>query len=69
MKKKQLEAYREEREHAIYALSVFTRRFHDTLAGWSDSAQFVDEESAVCLQAYAQAETALLNLLKEESEE
>jgi hypothetical protein len=68
MRKKNNE-YEEEREHAIFALSVFTKRFHDTLAGWSDSAQFVDEESAVCLQAYAQAETALLNLLKEESEE
>ena len=67
--KKNSESYREEREHAIYALSIFTKRFHDTLAGWSSSAQFVDEETAVCLQAYTEAETALLKLMKEESEE
>lgn len=63
------EAYKEERRHAIYALSIFAERFHNTLAGWSSSAQFVDEETAVCLQAYTAAETTLLKLMKEESEE
>ena len=64
-----LSAYRAERERAITTLYNQTRRFAEWLDLEAERGYSIDEESAQYLQAYAPAEMALLQLLKEESEE
>lgn len=57
------------RERAITTLYNQTRRFAEWLDLEAERGYFIDEESAQYLQTYAPAEIALLQLLKEESEE
>lgn len=68
-KKSALEAYREERETAIITLKCCLRGFQETICTWAQRAGYEDEVTAACLQAYTAAETELLKLMKEESEE
>lgn len=69
MKNNTMNAYRAERERAIITLYNTVRRFRGELNRQADYAGFADEESAALLQAYVPAQLALLQLMKEESEE
>lgn len=69
MNNNSLSAYRAERERAIATLYNQTRRFAEWLDFEAAHGHCIDEESAQYLQAYAPAEMALLQLMKEESEE
>lgn len=62
-------AYKAERERAIVSLANYTRAFRNVLDKWVQTAEFADEETAHIVQAYATAESTLLALMKEESEE
>lgn len=63
------ESYFAERERAIVTLYNTVRRFRNDLEKMAEYSGFVDEESAVMLQAYTAAQLALLQLMKEEKEE
>lgn len=69
MKIETTSAYCAERERAITTLYNTVRRFRSELNRQADYAGFADEESAELLQAYVPAQLALLQLMKEESEE
>lgn len=69
MKRSTKEAYKAERERAIVALYNTVRRFRNALDKEAEYTGFVDGETAEILQAYVPAQLALLNLMKEESEE
>ena len=69
MKRANRESYLAERERAIVTLYNTVRRFRDDLNKMAEYNGFVDEESAVMLNAYTKAQIALLQLMKEESEE
>lgn len=63
-------AYRAEREAAIIMLESIVTKYRLELNRQAETYnQFVDEESAVLIQAYVPAQLALLKLMKEESEE
>ena len=69
MKRAKKETYLAERERAIVTLYNTVRRFRDELNRQAEYAGFVDEESTELLKAYVPAQLALLDLMKEESEE
>lgn len=69
MKTSSKEAYRAERERAIVTLYNTVRRFRAELDRQAEYERFADEESAALLQAYVPAQLAVLQLMKEESEE
>lgn len=70
MKRTNSEVYNAERERAIVTLYNTVRRFRSVLDKYAaEYTGFVDEESAQLMQAYVPAQLALLNLMKEESEE
>ena len=69
MKNSRKAAYTAERERAIVTLCNTVRRFRAALNTGAEYAGFVDDETAAVLQAYVPAQLALLNLMKEESEE
>lgn len=69
MKKSLIEAYRAERERAAVTLYNTVRRFREKLDFEAERECQVDEETAALLQAYVPAQLALLQLMKEESEE
>lgn len=69
MKRADKETYFAERERAIVTLYNTVRRFRSVLDTQAECTGFVDEESAELLRAYVPAQLALLNLMKEESEE
>ncbi len=69
MKKSLIEAYRAERERAAVTLYNTVRRFRAELDRQAEYERFADDESAALLQAYVPAQLALLQLMKEESEE
>ena len=69
MKKSLIEAYQAERERAVVTLYNTVRRFHAELDRQAEYERFADEEAAALMQAYVPAQLALLQLMKEESEE
>jgi hypothetical protein len=70
MKRANKETYLAERERAIVTLYNAVRRFRADIEKISEYAGFVpDTETAAILQAYVPAQLALLDLMKEESEE
>ena len=69
MKQSLKEAYQAERERAIVTLYNTVRRFREKLDFEAERECQVDEETAALLQAYVPAQLALLQLMKEESEE
>lgn len=69
MKRSNKEVYNAERERAIVTLYNTVRRFRSVLDAQAEYTGFVDEGSAQLMQAYVPAQLALLNLMKEESEE
>ena len=69
MKKSLIEAYQAERERAVVTLYNTVRRFREELDRQAKFESFADEETAALLQAYIPAQLALLQLMKEESEE
>jgi hypothetical protein len=69
MKIETVNAYCAERDRAITTLYNTVRKFRNELNRQADYAGFADEESAALLQAYVPAQLALLQLMKEESEE
>ena len=69
MKNSHVEAYRAERERAVVTLYNTVRRFREKLDFEAERECQVDEETAALLQAYVPAQLALLQLMKEESEE
>lgn len=69
MKRANRESYLAERERAIVTLYNTVRRFRANIEKLSDYAGYPDTEDAALLQAYVTAQTALLDLMKEESEE
>lgn len=69
MKRSNREEYTAERERAIVTLYNTVRRFRKALDTGAEYAGFADEETAAVLQAYVPAQLALLQLMKEESEE
>ena len=69
MKKSLIEAYQAERERAVVTLYNTVRRFREELDRQAKFESFADEETAALLQAYVPAQLALLQLMKEESEE
>ena len=64
-----IEAYQAERERAVVTLYNTVRRFREKLDFEAERECQVDEETAALLQAYVPAQLALLQLMKEESEE
>lgn len=60
--------YMTERAQAIKTLRILTRRFGTELAAQANYQGFADEENATMTTAYVQAETALLALLREETD-
>ena len=66
---KNLIDYLEERVDAANTLYETVRRFRDRLDGMNECEKPVDAETAAILQAYVPAQLALLQLMKEESEE
>lgn len=69
MKQSLIEAYQAERERAVVTLYNTVRRFREELDRQAKFECFADEETAALLQAYVPAQLALLQLMKEESEE
>ena len=69
MKPSLIEAYQAERERAVVTLYNTVRRFREELDRQAKFESFADEETAALLQAYVPAQLALLQLMKEESEE
>ena len=69
MKQSLIEAYQAERERAVVTLYNTVRRFREKLDFEAERESQVDEETAALLQAYVPAQLALLQLMKEESEE
>ena len=69
MKQSLIEAYQAERERAVVTLYNTVRRFREKLDFEAERECQVDEESAAFTQAYISAQLALLQLMKEESEE
>jgi hypothetical protein len=69
MKKSLIEAYQAERERAVVTLYNTVRRFRAELDRQAEYERFADEEAAALMQAYVPAQLALLQLMKEESEE
>ena len=69
MKQSLIEAYQAERERAVVTLYNTVRRFREELDRQAKFESFADEETAALLQAYVLAQLALLQLMKEESEE
>lgn len=69
MKKSLKEAYQAERERAIVTLYNTVRRFREQLDLEAERECCLDTESAAFTQAYIPAQLALLQLMKEESEE
>lgn len=69
MKQSLKEAYQAERERAVVTLYNTVRRFREELDFEAERECQVDEETAALLQAYVPAQLALLQLMKEESEE
>ena len=63
------EAYYAERERAIATLYNTVRRVREKLDFEAERECYVDEETTNLLQAYTPAQLALLQLMKEESEE
>ena len=63
------EAYHAERERAIVTLYNTVRRFREQLDLEAERECCLDSESAAFTQAYIPAQLALLQLMKEESEE
>lgn len=59
-------AYMTERAQAIKTLRILTRRFGAELVAQANYQGFADEENAAMTTAYVQAETALLDLLRED---
>lgn len=69
MKQSLKAAYQAERERAIVTLYNTVRRFREQLDLEAERECFLDAESAAFTQAYIPAQLALLQLMKEESEE
>ena len=69
MKKIEQESYFAERERAIVTLYNTVRRIREKLDFEAGRSYQVDGETAALLQAYTPAQLALLELMKEESEE
>ena len=69
MKQSLIEAYQAERERAVVTLYNTVRRFRAELDRQAEYERFADEEAAALMQAYVPAQLALLQLMKEESEE
>lgn len=69
MKKSLIEAYQAERERAVVTLYNTVRRFRAELDRQAEYERFADEEAAALMQAYVPAQLALLQFMKEESEE
>ena len=69
MKQSLIEAYQAERERAVVTLYNTVRRFRAELDRQAEYERFADEETAALLQANVPAQLALLQLMKEESEE
>ena len=69
MKQSLKEAYQAERERAIVTLYNTVRRFREQLDLEAERECCLDTESAAFTQAYVPAQLALLQLMKEESEE
>ncbi|MGN8697593.1 hypothetical protein ACTNE2_11115 [Bacillota bacterium HCP3S3_F1_2] len=69
MKQSLKEAYQAERERAIVTLYNTVRRFREQLDLEAERECCLDTESAAFTQAYISAQLALLQLMKEESEE
>ena len=69
MKQSLIKAYQAERERAVVTLYNTVRRFREELDRQAKFESFADEETAALLQAYVPAQLALLQLMKEESEE
>lgn len=69
MKQSLKEAYQAERERAIVTLYNTVRRFREQLDLEAERECCLDTESAAFTQAYIPAQLALLQLMKEESEE
>ena len=69
MKQSLIEAYQAERERAIVTLYNTVRRFREQLDLEAERECCLDTESAAFTQAYIPAQLALLQLMKEESEE
>ena len=69
MKQSLIEAYQAERERAIVTLYNTVRRFREQLDLEAERECCLDTESAAFTQAYIYAQVALLQLMKEESEE
>ena len=69
MKQSLKAAYQAERERAIVTLYNTVRRFREQLDLEAERECCLDAESAAFTQAYVPAQLALLQLMKEESEE
>ena len=69
MKQSMIEAYQAERERAVVTLYNTVRRFREKLDFEAERECQAAEETAAVLQAYVPAQLALLQLMKEESEE
>lgn len=69
MKQSLKEAYQAERERAIVTLYNTVRRLREQLDLEAERECCLDTESAAFTQAYIPAQLALLQLMKEESEE
>lgn len=69
MKQSLIEAYQAERERAIVTLYNTVRRFREQLDLEAERECCLDTESTAFTQAYISAQLALLQLMKEESEE
>ena len=69
MKQSLKEAYQAERERAIVTLYNTVRRFREQLDLEAERECCLDTETAAFTQAYIPAQLALLQLMKEESEE
>ena len=69
MKESLKEAYQAERGRAIVTLYNTVRRFREQLDLEAERECCLDAESAAFTQAYIPAQLALLQLMKEESEE
>ena len=69
MKQSLIKAYQAERERAVVTLYNTVRRFREQLDLEAERECCLDAESAAFTQAYIPAQLALLQLMKEESEE
>ena len=69
MKQSLIDAYQAERERAVVTLYNTVRRFREELDRQAKFESCLDTESAAFTQAYISAQLALLQLMKEESEE